>query len=176
MHPFIPVLSPSFLYHPYIPSFKSKDFSFTCLLSFFAAHCILALRNILPGAIYCCLHTCCVYVVLSELYVRQLSLLHTNANMGQLKAFLFILKRDCQRLFVVVYKLVMLICVVCNVSHVYRPAFIVTSADISQLWVYLCYLLIYCLRLFVVVYKLVMFMSVGDIVLHMCTNFRGHLC
>ena len=29
MHPFIPVLSPSFLYHPYIPSFKSKDFSFT---------------------------------------------------------------------------------------------------------------------------------------------------
>ena len=29
-HPSIPVLSPSFLYHPYIPSFKSKDFSFTC--------------------------------------------------------------------------------------------------------------------------------------------------
>ena len=27
----IPVLSPSFLYHPYIPSFKSKDFSFTCI-------------------------------------------------------------------------------------------------------------------------------------------------
>ena len=26
---FHPVLSPSFLYHPYIPSFKSKDFSFT---------------------------------------------------------------------------------------------------------------------------------------------------
>ena len=26
-----------------------------------------ALRNILPGAIYCCLHTCCVNVVLSEL-------------------------------------------------------------------------------------------------------------
>ena len=44
-------------------------------------------------------------------------------------------------------------------------AFIVTSADISQLWVYLCYLLMYSLRLFVV-----------DIVLHMCTNFRGHLC
>ena len=55
----------------------------------------------------------------------------------------------------------------------YTPAFIVTSADISQLGVYL---LIYCLRLFVVVYKLVMFMSVGDIVLHMCTNVRGHLC
>ena len=55
----------------------------------------------------------------------------------------------------------------------YTPAFIVTSADISQLGVYL---LIYCLRLFVVVYKHVMFMSVGDIVLHMCTNVRGHLC
>ena len=59
----------------------------------------------------------------------------------------------------------------------YIQAFIVTSADISQLWVYLCYLLLYCLRLFVVVYKLVMFMErVGDIVLHMCTNLRGHLC
>ena len=30
IHPSIPVLSPSFLYHPYIPSFQSKDFSFTC--------------------------------------------------------------------------------------------------------------------------------------------------
>ena len=30
MHPFIPVLSPS---HPYIPTFKSKDFSFTCLFN-----------------------------------------------------------------------------------------------------------------------------------------------
>ena len=32
IHP-IPVLSPSFLYHPYIPSFKSKDFSFTCIMA-----------------------------------------------------------------------------------------------------------------------------------------------
>ena len=31
IRPSIPVLSPSFLYHPYIPSFKSKDFSFTCI-------------------------------------------------------------------------------------------------------------------------------------------------
>ena len=30
MHPFIPVLSPSFLYHPYIPSFR---FFITCILS-----------------------------------------------------------------------------------------------------------------------------------------------
>ena len=35
MHPFIPVLSPSFLYHPYIPSFKSKDFSFTCIYIYY---------------------------------------------------------------------------------------------------------------------------------------------
>ena len=31
IHPSIPVVSPSFLYHPYIPSFQSKDFSFTCI-------------------------------------------------------------------------------------------------------------------------------------------------
>ena len=30
IHPSIPVLSLSFLYHPYIPSFQSKYFSFTC--------------------------------------------------------------------------------------------------------------------------------------------------
>ena len=39
-----------------------------------------------------------------------------------------IFKIDCLRLFVVVYKLVVLMCI---------SAFIVTSADISQLWVYL---------------------------------------
>ena len=33
IHPSIPVLSPSFLYHPYIPSLELKDFSFTCILS-----------------------------------------------------------------------------------------------------------------------------------------------
>ena len=32
IHPSIPVLSPSFLYHPYIPSLQSKDFSFTCTI------------------------------------------------------------------------------------------------------------------------------------------------
>ena len=44
-----------------------------------------ALRNILPGAIYCCLHTCCVYVVLSEVcYVCMPTFIATIANMGQL--------------------------------------------------------------------------------------------
>ena len=55
IHPSIPVLSPSFLYHPYIPSFQSKDFSFTCLLPFFGCtlHNIIlnSLKNILPQAI-----------------------------------------------------------------------------------------------------------------------------
>ena len=82
MHPFFPVLSPSFLYHPYIPSFKSKDFSFTCLLSFFAAHCIL---YFMLWGIYCLglfivvytlvvLMSCCRNCVM-YMYVRQLSLL-----------------------------------------------------------------------------------------------------
>ena len=67
-----------------------------------------ALSNILPGAIYCCLHTCCVYVVLSELcYVCTPTFIATIASVGQLYA-LFISKRDCLRLFVVVYKLVVL--------------------------------------------------------------------
>ena len=61
------------------------------------------------------------------------------------------------RLFIVVYKLVMLMLAMCCM---YIPAFIVTSADTSQLWVYLCYLL-YCLRLFVVVCQLVMLMERG---------------
>ena len=63
-----------------------------------------------------------------------------------------ILKIDCLRLFVVVYKLVVLLVMCCMCI----PVFIVTSADISQLWVYL-----YCLRLVVVVYKLVMCMERG---------------
>ena len=88
----------------------------------------------MPGAIYCCLHTCCVYVVLSELcYVlRQLSLLqlliwasyrHFKERLPE--AICFCLQT-------------------CNVDVVllvmYIPAFIVTSADISKLWIYLCYL------------------------------------
>ena len=44
-----------------------------------------ALRNILPEAIYYCLHTCCVYVVLSELcYVSMPTFIATISHMGQL--------------------------------------------------------------------------------------------
>ena len=83
-----------------------------------------------------------------------------------------ILKRDCLRLFVVIQT--------CNVDVVllvmyciYIQAFIVTSADISQLWVYFTNLLpeaiCCCLHLSCL-------WNVGDIVLHMCTYFHGHLC
>ena len=143
MHPFIPVLSPSFLYHPYIPSFKSKDFSFTCLLSFF----------------------CCTLHISSEEYIawgllRVVGIvlcMYANFSLLQLLIWaIFIHFKE---------RLPEAICCclqTCNVDVVllimycmYIPAFIVTSADISQLWIYL---LIYCLRLFVVVYKLVMLM------------------
>ena len=161
MHPFIPVLSPSFLYHPYIPSFKSKDFSFTCLLSFFAAHCIL---NFMLWWIYCLglfivvythvvFMSCCRKCVM---YVCQLSLLQLLiwAGYRHFKERLPEAICCCLQTCNVDVVLLVMYCM-----HI--PAFIVTSADISQLWVYLCYLLIYCLRLFVVVYKLVMFMERG---------------
>ena len=61
--------------------------------------------------------------------------------------------RDCLRLFVVGYKLVVLLVMYCMCI----PAFIVTSADISLMGIFM----LYCLRLFVVAYKLVMFMERG---------------
>ena len=66
IHPSIPVLSPSFLYHPHIPSFKSIHL----LVSFLFFGCTLhinTLRNILPEAICCCLPTSYFYLVLLEL-------------------------------------------------------------------------------------------------------------
>ena len=67
MCPFITVMSPSFYT---IPIFHLL---YTCYLSgFLDAYCIIyfssSLRNILlPEAICCCLHTCCVNVVLLEM-------------------------------------------------------------------------------------------------------------
>ena len=90
IHPSIPVLSPSFLYHPYIPSLESKDFSFTCLLSFFGCTrpitvLFYSLRNILPEAICCCLATSYFYAALLELcYVCTPTFIATIVNMGQL--------------------------------------------------------------------------------------------
>ena len=147
MHPFIPVLSPSFLYHPYIPSFKSKDFSFTCLLSFFCCTLHISFEEYIAwGYLLLFTHLLC-------LYVCQLSLLQLLIWAGY--------RHFKERL----PEAICCCLQTCNVDVVllvmYIPGFIVTSADISQLWVYLCYSLIYCLRLFVVVYKLVMFMERG---------------
>ena len=106
----------------------------------------------MPGAIYCCLHTCCVYVMLSEVCYATFI-----ANMASYRHFKERLPEAiccCLQTCNVAVVLLVMYCM-CIL------AFIVTSADISQLWVYLCYLLIYYLRLFVVVYKLVMFMERG---------------
>ena len=87
--------------------------------------------------------------MLSELYVRQLSLLQLPiwASFIHFKERLPEAICCClQTCHVDVVFLVM--------YRMYIPALIVTSADISQLWVY-------CLRLFVVVYKLVTFMEHG---------------
>ena len=124
--------------------FPLSNRSFTCLLSFFC--CTLhikfyTLRNIiLPGAIYCCLHTCCVYVVLSEV-CYQLSLL-IWASYRHFKERLPEAICCCLQTCNVDVVLLVMYCM-------YIPAFIVTI------------LLIYCLRLFVVVYKLVMFTECG---------------
>ena len=98
--------------------------------------------------------------MLSELYVRQLSLLQLLIRASYRHFYSFFKERLPEAICCCLQT--------CNVDVVllvmyrmYIQASIVTSADISQLWVYLCYLLIYCLRLFVVVYKLVMFMERG---------------
>ena len=132
IHPSIPVLSPSFLYHPYIPSFQSKDFSFTCLLPFFGCtlHILNSLRNnILPQAICCCFFIEIVlYMYACQLLLLQL-LIWASYNLDRLPEAIL--------LFTVI-DVLLIMCLL---------AFFVTSADKSPLFVYLCYLLIYCLRL-----------------------------
>ena len=70
--------------------------------------------------------------MLSELYVRQLSLLIWASFKERLPEAICCCLQTCN---VDVVLLVM--------YRMYIPALIVTSADISQLWVYLCYLVIY---------------------------------
>ena len=135
-----------------IPIFPLLSFSFTCLL-FFAAHCILALRNILPGVVYTLVvfMSCCRKCVM---YVCQLSLLQLLIWAGYRHFKERLPEAICCCLQTCNVDVVLLV-----MYCMYIPG--VTSADISQLWVYLCYSLSYCLRLFVVVYKLVMFMEHG---------------
>ena len=125
---------------PIFPLLNRKIFHLLVSFLFFCCtlHIIFyAQRNILPEAIHCCLHTCCVYVVLSKLcYVCMPTFIATITNI------LWASYRHFKE------RLPEAICCclqTCNVDVVllvmhcmYIPAFIVTSADISQLWVYLC--------------------------------------
>ena len=131
MHQFIPVLSPSFLYHPYIPSFKLKDFSFTCLLSFFAALCICSEEYNSLRLLFT--HLLCLCRVVG--IVCTPTFIATIAKMG---GFIHFKERSPEAICCCLQT--------CNVDVVllvmycmYIPALIVASADISQLWVYLCY-------------------------------------
>ena len=106
-------------------------------INFLDAHCIYFILGgiILPEAIWCCLHTCFLYVMLLELcYVCMPTFIATTANMGQLWAFLFdrLPKALCcclQSCSVNVVLLVM--CCMCIL------AFAITSPDISQLCTYI---------------------------------------
>ena len=123
MHPFIPVLSPSFLYHPYIPSFKSKDFSFICSEEYIAWGYLLLFTRML----------CVVGIVLC---------MYANFHCYNC----YIIWAGCRHFKERLPEAICCCLQTCNVDVVllvmycmHIPAFIVTSADISQLWVYLCY-------------------------------------
>ena len=136
MHPFIPVLSPSFLYHPYIPSFKVKDFSFTCLLSFFAALCILSSEEYNSLRLFIVVYTLVVFMSCCRkcvMYVCQLSLLQLLIWAGYRHFKERLPEAICCCLQTCNVDVVLLV-----MYCMYIPGFIVTSADISQLWVCLC--------------------------------------
>ena len=139
---------------PIFPLLNRKIFHLLVSFLFFAAHCILALRNILPGVVYTLVFISCYRKCV--MYVCQLSLLQLLIWAGYRHFKERLPEAICCCLQTCNVDVVLLV-----IYCMYIPRFIVTSADISQLWVYLCYSLIYCLRLFVVVYKLVMFMERG---------------
>ena len=131
MHPFIPVLSPSFLYHPYIPSFKSKDFSFTCLLSLFC--CTLHISSeeyIAWGYLLLFTHLLCICHVVGSvlcMYVCQLSLLQLLIWAGYRHFKERLPEAICCCLQACNVDVVLLV-----MYCMYIPGFIVTSADISH--------------------------------------------
>ena len=132
MHPSILVLSPSFLSHPYIPSFNSKDFSFTCILS----TTVLSDTGISLLLFTHLLCLCQVVRILNcVMYVRQFSVLQLLlwASFRHFKERLPEGICCCLQTCNVDVVLVVMYCM-------YMPAFIVNSADISQLWVYLYYI------------------------------------
>ena len=119
IHPSIPVLSPSFLYHPYIPSFQSKDFSFTCLLPFFGCTLHNILNNILPQAICCCFFMPCYLMYACQLLLLQL-LIWASFNLDRLPGGYLLLFTT--------YTVIDVLLIMCLL------AFFVTSADKSQLF------------------------------------------
>ena len=138
IHPSIPVLSPSFLYHPYIPSLESKDFSFTCLLSFFGCtrpitFLFYSLRNILPEAICCCLATSYFYAALLDCVMYMYADFQCyNCKYGPVIG-IFIDRLPeamccCLQTYTVNDALLVMYCM-CLL------AVIVTSADIRKLWI-----------------------------------------
>ena len=115
IHPSIPVLSLSFLYHPYIPI---KRFFIYLSPSFILdAHYIINFYVTLGNLLLPISMPCYSGIVL---YMYALPVIWT----------------DCLRVVVVAYTVNNGLLVMCLL------AFFVTSADKSQLWIYLCSLLI----------------------------------
>ena len=143
MHPFIPVLSPSFLYHPYIPSFKSKDFSYLAPFFFCCTlHINLCSEEYIPwGYLLLFTHLLCLCRVVGIVLWMYANFHCYNCQCGPVIRILIYFKERlpeaicCCLQTCSVNVVLMIMCCMCI------PAFIVTSANISQLWVYLCYLL-----------------------------------
>ena len=128
---------PPFYTIPIFPLLNQKIFHL--LVSFlFLLHTAYYSEEYMPGAIYCCLHTCCVYVVLSVCMYTNLHC-YTCYYGPVIGIFLHFKERWPEAICCCLQT--------CNVDVVllvmycmYIPTFIVTSADISLLWIYLCYL------------------------------------
>ena len=75
--------------------------------------------------------------MLSELYVRQLSLL--QLEYGPVIGIFIHFKERLPETICCCLQTCNVDVVLLVMYRMYIPAFIVTSADISQLWVYLCY-------------------------------------
>ena len=130
IHPAIPVLSPSFLYHPYIPSLNRKIFHVLVSFLFMDAHCIYF---ILSGILYCLRIFVVVYILVVFISCCWNCVICANFHCYYRPVIAIL---DCLRLCCCVHTcsvngVLLVMCSMCI------PVFIVTSAGISQLWVYL---------------------------------------
>ena len=85
------------------------------------------------------------------------SLIVINSTINKLESKVSLITTHCLRLFVVVYKVEMLLASEVMVSDTCVPSLIVIGTAINQLETKVSLKTICCLRLFVVVYKHVMF-------------------